>query len=247
MRVVARHRAAEAGAEIVDAPRPVPERPAGIREDPPAAEVGEPVGETPGALPIARPSRAPSVASWRTSSAFSRTTISAAADGVGARRSATKSAIVTSVSWPTAEITGIFDATIARATASSLNAQRSSSDPPPRASTITSRSPRRLSVPSASAISPAAASPWTRTGHTRTWRPAKRRVTTRRKSRTAAPVGDVTRPTRRGSVGSARFRAGSKRPSAASRAFSCSKASWSAPRPFGSITSQTSWYSPRTA
>ena len=34
------------------------------------------------------------------------TTISAAADGVGARRSATKSAIVTSVSWPTAEITG---------------------------------------------------------------------------------------------------------------------------------------------
>ena len=33
-------------------------------------------------------------------------TISAAADGVGARRSATKSAIVTSVSWPTAEITG---------------------------------------------------------------------------------------------------------------------------------------------
>ena len=35
-----------------------------------------------------------------------RTTISAAADGVGARRSATKSAMVTSVSWPTAEITG---------------------------------------------------------------------------------------------------------------------------------------------
>ena len=89
------------------------------------------------------------MASWRTSSAFSRTTSSAAAEGVGARRSATKSAIVTSVSWPTAEITGIFDAAIARATASSLNAHRSSSDPPPRASTITSRSPRRFSVPSA--------------------------------------------------------------------------------------------------
>ena len=56
------------------------------------------------------------------------TTISAAADGVGARRSATKSAIVTSVSWPTAEIVGTGTAAIARATISSLNAQRSSID-----------------------------------------------------------------------------------------------------------------------
>ncbi len=39
-------------------------------------------------------------------SSFAATTISAAADGVGARRSATKSAIVTSTSWPTAEMTG---------------------------------------------------------------------------------------------------------------------------------------------
>ena len=39
-------------------------------------------------------------------SSFLATTISAAAEGVGARRSATKSAIVTSVSWPTAEIVG---------------------------------------------------------------------------------------------------------------------------------------------
>ena len=43
-------------------------------------------------------------------SSFAATTISAAADGVGARRSATKSAMVTSVSWPTAEITGTGDA-----------------------------------------------------------------------------------------------------------------------------------------
>ena len=43
-------------------------------------------------------------------SSLAATTISAAADGVGARRSATKSAIVTSVSWPTAEITGTGDA-----------------------------------------------------------------------------------------------------------------------------------------
>jgi hypothetical protein len=40
--------------------------------------------------------------SWRSSSCWLRLTISAAAEGVGARRSATKSAIVTSVSWPTA-------------------------------------------------------------------------------------------------------------------------------------------------
>ena len=45
---------------------------------------------------------------------------------------ATKSEIVTSGSWPTAEITGISDAKMARATRSSLNAQRSSIDPPPR-------------------------------------------------------------------------------------------------------------------
>ena len=56
-----------------------------------------------------------------------------AAEGVGARMSATKSAIVKSVSWPTPVITGIDDAAIARATTSSLKAHRSSSDPPPRA------------------------------------------------------------------------------------------------------------------
>ena len=59
-------------------------------------------------------------------SSLRATTISAAADGVGARRSATKSAMVTSVSWPTAEIVGTGQPAIARATTSSLNAQRSS-------------------------------------------------------------------------------------------------------------------------
>ena len=48
-------------------------------------------------------------------SSFAATTISAAADGVGARRSATKSAIVTSTSWPTAEMTGTGQAAMARA------------------------------------------------------------------------------------------------------------------------------------
>lgn len=59
-------------------------------------------------------------------------TPSAAADGVGALRSATKSAIVKSVSCPTALIIGICEAAIVRASFSPLNAQRSSIEPPPR-------------------------------------------------------------------------------------------------------------------
>ncbi len=45
--------------------------------------------------------------------------------GVGARTLATKSAIMKSVSWPTAEMTGIVLAKIALATISSLNAHKS--------------------------------------------------------------------------------------------------------------------------
>ena len=46
--------------------------------------------------------------------------------------------MVKSVSWPTAEITGSVEAEIVRASASSLNAARSSIEPPPRAMMITS-------------------------------------------------------------------------------------------------------------
>src|SRR5205085_1185798 len=65
-------------------------------------------------------------------------TISAAAEGVAARTSAAKSAMVTSVSCPMAEMTGICEARIARATSSSLNAHRSSTEPPPRPTMIAS-------------------------------------------------------------------------------------------------------------
>ncbi|GIT09769.1 MAG: hypothetical protein CM1200mP30_33990 [Pseudomonadota bacterium] len=58
------------------------------------------------------------------------TAISIAADGVGARTSLTKSAIVKSVSCPTAEITGISDEKIALASCSSLKAHKSSIEPP---------------------------------------------------------------------------------------------------------------------
>ena len=64
--------------------------------------------------------------------------ISAAAEGVGARRSETKSEIVTSVSWPIALTTGTLQANIDLATISSLKGQRSSRDPPPLAKIINS-------------------------------------------------------------------------------------------------------------
>ena len=70
-------------------------------------------------------------------SARSGTTSSAAADGVGARTSAAKSASVTSTSCPTPHTTGIGCATTARTTRSSLNDHRSSSEPPPRARIVT--------------------------------------------------------------------------------------------------------------
>ncbi|OQA15494.1 MAG: hypothetical protein BWY62_00590 [Firmicutes bacterium ADurb.Bin356] len=57
---------------------------------------------------------------------------SAAAEGVGALRSETKSAIVKSVSCPTALITGILLSKIALATSGSLKAHKSSMLPPPR-------------------------------------------------------------------------------------------------------------------
>ena len=60
--------------------------------------------------------------------------------GVGARRSATKSAMVKSVSAPHAADGGIGQAASARATVSSLNAHKSSMLPPPRQTISTSTS-----------------------------------------------------------------------------------------------------------
>ena len=65
---------------------------------------------------------------------------SAAALGVGARRSAAKSASVTSDSWPTPTMIGTGASATARTTRSSLKPHRSSSEPPPRARMIVSRS-----------------------------------------------------------------------------------------------------------
>ena len=68
----------------------------------------------------------------------SGTTSLAASVGVEARTSATRSSSGLSGSWPIAETTGVRAANTARSRPSSENGSRSSTEPPPRAITITS-------------------------------------------------------------------------------------------------------------
>ena len=63
----------------------------------------------------------------------------AAAEGVGALRSDTKSAMVVSVSCPIELMIGVEHLCISLARSSSLNAHRSSSEPPPLAMMMTSQ------------------------------------------------------------------------------------------------------------
>ena len=71
---------------------------------------------------------------------------SAPAEGVAALISATISEIVKSVSCPTALKIGMQESAIALAVLSSLKAQRSSSEPPPRVKTSVSHSFLRFAV-----------------------------------------------------------------------------------------------------
>ena len=91
-------------------------------------------------------------------------TSSAAAVGVAARLSATKSQMVKSVSWPTPLMVGMRQAAIALATISSLNDHKSSMLPPPRQMISTSHSARWSAVLMASAINDAAPLPCTGVG-----------------------------------------------------------------------------------
>ena len=116
-------------------------------------------------------------------SRWSGLSISAAAEGVGARRSATMSAMLKSTSCPTAATTGSSLAAMARATISSLKAHRSSREPPPRPTsraskcTLPSRC-QRLARSMAAAIWRAASSPCTATGSRETAMPGQRRRNT---------------------------------------------------------------------
>ena len=104
--------------------------------------------------------------------------------------------------------------------------------------------PCRVQGEGAAATAPAAPSPWTRQGATRTGREGKRAWSTRRKSRSAAPVGLVATPTRRGRKGSGRLRAGSRSPSSRSRSLSWASSRARAPSPRGSTSWTMSWYLP---
>ena len=187
----------------------------------------------------------------RSSSAAEGTINSAAALGVGARRSATKSAIVKSTSCPTAETIGTTAAAIARATISSLNSHKSSMLPPPRAMTIKSSAGQIVlgleSSLMADAISVAAPMPCTRTGLIRISMPRPRRRKMLRMSRMAAPLGEVTIPIRFGNRGSGFLRAGSNKPSASNLRLSASNFACNNPRPRGCTISTLSWYWPRAS
>ena len=151
----------------------------------------------------------------RASSSRRATTISAAFDGVAARTSATKSAMVVSISWPTPETTGTGDAAMARATTSSLKAHRSSSEPPPRPTISTSTPGRRDTSRMARAISCAAPSPCTR--HGRMSEPQAGVAGADDAQRCRAPPRPRARSRCRcvrGSSGSGRLRAAANRPSA---------------------------------
>ena len=166
---------------------------------------------------------------------LSRCTVasSAAAEGVGARISDTKSAMVKSVSWPTEEITGTSDANIALATISSLNAHKSSMEPPPRPRMIISALPQSFASFRDLTISSAANSPCTNVGNTAIFTRGSLLFAIWIISRTAAPVGDVITAMVFTCSGSSRLKSGSKRPSAASFSFICSKAICKAPMPTG--------------
>ena len=126
---------------------------------------------------------------------------SAAADGVGALKSATKSAIVKSVSWPTAEIIGSSESYIALATTSSLKGHKSSSEPPPLATIITSANFFSFIILIASDIFCAAPSPCTGTGNNFMYTFGFRLVETFIISLITAPVFDESTPIHFGIIG----------------------------------------------
>ena len=185
-----------------------------------------------------------SVASVRkdaSQSARGVTASSAAAVGVAARRSAAKSQIVKSVSWPTPEITGMRQLATAYATSSSLNDHKSSMLPPPRHTIRTSQSLRSEAVSMAAAIFCAANWPCTGVGYSTTLTCGARRRRAVSTSRSAAACGLVTMPTVRGNMGNARLRSGWNRPAASSFSFRRKNASNSEPTPARRIASTLIW------
>ena len=102
-----------------------------------------------------------------------------------------------------------------------LKGHRSSREPPPRPTIMTSTLPEEPSSRTAEAICSAAPISCTGTGTIRMLRYGHLRCKIDNMSRIAAPDNDVTRPTRRGNSGNGRLRARSNNPSRASFSFNC--------------------------
>ena len=166
-------------------------------------------------------------------------TSSATADGVGARRSATKSAMVKSISWPTADIPQVsLDLYIALATISSIKCPevfrerrrvRLSRHQYPQ-----TRSSLRLPL-----LSRARSRPNPGTGFIIICTLKNLRLIIFSISLIAAPVEEGNNPDFSRQQRNQPLSFGSNNPSFASFSFNCSKASWSAPMPRGSRRSIT--------
>ncbi len=123
---------------------------------------------------------------------------------------------------------------MALATISSLKGHRSSNEPPPLPTIITSTSALfRSSIESAMLC--AAASPCTRHGASSTYT-GYLRLSILMMSWTAAPVGEVDTPTLLGNLGIGLLRLCSKRPSCSNFFLSCSNARNISPIPSGRMS-----------
>ena len=144
------------------------------------------------------------------------TAASAACVGVEHATAATSSISVWSEWWPTEEMTGTRSIATVRHSVSSQNANRSASEPPPRATTITSTGSQAARSWIARVIAGAAWRSWTGANAQTTRPPQPRRRSPASTSSRALPPSPVTTPIVRGSAGRGSRFCGSVRPSACS-------------------------------
>jgi hypothetical protein len=164
---------------------------------------------------------------------------------VAARTSATWSTSVVSVSCPTAVTTGVRVPAMARTRPSSEKGSRSSTEPPPRAMTITSTVGSASSRRSPAITDSAAVGPCVAQLCTTNCTAGQRRRAVTRTSRSAALSRPVMTPTTAGAKGSGRLRATSNSPSAASSRRIRSIRASSSPSPTARISVARSENDPR--
>ena len=136
-------------------------------------------------------------------------------------------------------------AAMARTSPSSENGSRSSTEPPPRAITMTSTAGSASSFRSPAITDSAAVGPWTAQLCTTNRTAGQRRRAVTSTSRSAALSRPVISPTTAGANGSGRLRAASKSPSAASSRRIRSIRASSSPRPTARISVARSENEPR--